>query len=534
MLALFSLAILWCSLIEVLVGGDKIISCSMTQMDEPMKSEARLEVSVSFGRFENDALSWEKWSTFSPNKYLEEAGNLSTPGSVAQKKAYFEAHYKKIAARKAELEQEKMMVPIIRCPVVSSKEDCVTDSSDIDSKSGLSNGDRSVEDVGEESCTAPSENGPVFDEVKDDDSESPKGDDQEASMNGSITGIALEEDNANAAVMCETPVIDEAKNELNGNAEGPQLSVREDDVLVVSPTPQPKDSCITTGKPSVRKSGKEQMSALKKGSPKLNGRNSAQKVTPTKKERTLPGTRSKVNSPASAPPLVKQIRASTTRNLKPAPISTPVSAPKILKKQVNESPLLKSKNSPAGKSKRAAPSSLHMSLSLSSANSLAAAPMTRRSLIMEKMGDKDIVKRAFKSFQNRTNGSTIGEKSSPIKQMSPTAFPPKIAASRNLTKGNEGKDSVSQTSQRSQSGTTSNPQPKRIHKSSTVERKNTLAFSPTTGLRNDEKAERRREFLKKLEAKSIAREADRVAQLSVQSKVRSGSEIHPQRPTFSK
>lgn len=74
-------------------------------------SNPALEVSVSFGRFENDSLSWEKWSTFSPNKYLEEVEKCATPGSVAQKRAYFEAHYKKIAARKAEelLEQEKQM-----------------------------------------------------------------------------------------------------------------------------------------------------------------------------------------------------------------------------------------------------------------------------------------------------------------------------------------------------------------------------------------------------------------------------------------
>lgn len=62
--------------------------------------------SVSFGKYENDALSWEKWSTFSPNKYLEEVGKCSIPGSVAQKKAFFEAHYKKIAAMKAEAEAE--------------------------------------------------------------------------------------------------------------------------------------------------------------------------------------------------------------------------------------------------------------------------------------------------------------------------------------------------------------------------------------------------------------------------------------------
>ena len=65
-------------------------------------SNPSLQVSVSFGRFENDSLSWEKFSAFSPNKYLEEAGKFSTPGSVARKKAYFEDHYKKVAERKAE------------------------------------------------------------------------------------------------------------------------------------------------------------------------------------------------------------------------------------------------------------------------------------------------------------------------------------------------------------------------------------------------------------------------------------------------
>lgn len=62
-----------------------------------------LQVSVSFGRFDKDSLSWEKWSSFSPNKYLEEVEKCATPGSVARKAAYFEAHYRRIAARKAEL-----------------------------------------------------------------------------------------------------------------------------------------------------------------------------------------------------------------------------------------------------------------------------------------------------------------------------------------------------------------------------------------------------------------------------------------------
>lgn len=67
-------------------------------------TSSNVQVSVSFGKFENDdSLSWEKFSSFSPNKYLEEVEKCATPGSVAQKKAYFESHYKKIAERKAEI-----------------------------------------------------------------------------------------------------------------------------------------------------------------------------------------------------------------------------------------------------------------------------------------------------------------------------------------------------------------------------------------------------------------------------------------------
>ncbi|KAA8530148.1 hypothetical protein F0562_004857 [Nyssa sinensis] len=57
--------------------------------------------SISFGRFMSESLAWEKWSTFSHNRYVEEAERYAQPGSVAQKKAFFEAHYKRIAAKKA-------------------------------------------------------------------------------------------------------------------------------------------------------------------------------------------------------------------------------------------------------------------------------------------------------------------------------------------------------------------------------------------------------------------------------------------------
>ncbi|XP_020251713.1 protein WVD2-like 7 isoform X1 [Asparagus officinalis] len=51
--------------------------------------------SISFGRFELESLSWERRSSFSHNRYLEEVEKYSTPGSVTQKRAILEAHFKK-------------------------------------------------------------------------------------------------------------------------------------------------------------------------------------------------------------------------------------------------------------------------------------------------------------------------------------------------------------------------------------------------------------------------------------------------------
>lgn len=43
----------------------------------------------------SESLDWEKWSAFTHNRYLEEVEKYSKPGSVAEKKAYFEAHFKR-------------------------------------------------------------------------------------------------------------------------------------------------------------------------------------------------------------------------------------------------------------------------------------------------------------------------------------------------------------------------------------------------------------------------------------------------------
>ncbi|KAM3392442.1 hypothetical protein ACQJBY_013532 [Aegilops geniculata] len=63
--------------------------------DRDWKAEmmSALGESVSFGRFLAEPLEWGRWSAFEHNRYLEEAAGQSRPGSVAQKKAFFEEHY---------------------------------------------------------------------------------------------------------------------------------------------------------------------------------------------------------------------------------------------------------------------------------------------------------------------------------------------------------------------------------------------------------------------------------------------------------
>ncbi|XP_024987786.1 protein WVD2-like 7 [Cynara cardunculus var. scolymus] len=72
-------------------------SCEYKEGD-PLRA---LTTSISFGRFMTEPLDWERWSSFSHSRTLEDVQKYSRPGVVAEKKAFFEAHYKKIAAKKA-------------------------------------------------------------------------------------------------------------------------------------------------------------------------------------------------------------------------------------------------------------------------------------------------------------------------------------------------------------------------------------------------------------------------------------------------
>lgn len=114
-------------------------------------------------------------------------------------------------------------------------------------------------------------------------------------------------------------------------------------------------------------------------------------VAKTKKKSVLP--KSKVS------------QSSTPRTSRPTltPIKTLASAPST--KKANSSSLPKKQiASGVAENKKVANRSLHMSMSLGPSNPDPVPHTTmRKSLIMEQMGDKDIVKRAFKTFQNKFN-----------------------------------------------------------------------------------------------------------------------------------
>ncbi|KAK6931142.1 TPX2, C-terminal [Dillenia turbinata] len=352
--------------------GESIVELPNVQnkMEESAASKADIQVSVSFGRFENDdTLSWEKWSSFSHNKYLEEVGKCSTPGSVAQKKAYFEAHYKKIAARKAELmDQEKKV------------ENDVLDHDDPnyeEPRSEFSSSKAEI-DVTKEKSTEEQDrnliegNGNDVDEAKD---------------NGLRTGE------------CENSFVEEAKNDLDCKQDNPKLDTTEETALVdedYSSVKPPEDK-----EPSkemidqIVDIAKEEEITLKPHPPKQPQKVKYLKTTKaTTRERNMSNMKRK---PVSNVPRLAHI--STPKVSKPTSTSTVMSTSRSSAKKQNVPSLPKSQ-SPLGESRKAAPKALHMSLSQSSVNSDSAPATTRRSFIMEKMRDKDIVKRAFKMFQN--------------------------------------------------------------------------------------------------------------------------------------
>ncbi|KAM7468601.1 hypothetical protein LguiB_016163 [Lonicera macranthoides] len=509
-----------------------------TKMGESVASHPSLEVSISFGRFENDhSLSWEKWSSFSPNKYLEEVEKCSTPGSVAQKKAYFEAHYKKIAARKIEiLEQENQMGTDPSRSNDLNSQDHTENTRGTDAEFSLSGGQISTEQVEQETHSIDAVSSTVLDEPKEDAASSlicnsllvdPSrsddfnckdctgnvcGTDAEVCMfSGQSSSEQVEQDtksiNAVSSMILDEPksVVCEGNAELNGKSETLEFDVPEEAALDKEETPLMGSEDDVKETPKLNRKTKKKTESKEKIL-KLDERNISQKITPTRKEPNLVGT-SKKNpvSPTPKPPQISNLRVQ-----KPAPTSMMTPSSLSSTKKANVSSLQRSKNSSVGK--RVAATSLHMSISLGSVNS-DSVNTTRSSLIMEKMGDKDIVKRAFKSFQKRLNQQTSSsnEKSCEPKQMATREAEQKVSASTTSRKLNERtrKSTEKIIAQRGQLGTTWNSTSSRSPKEASLDGGNVKAASLAIGLKTDERTEKREEFFKKSEEKLHAKESER-------------------------
>ncbi|RDX63050.1 Protein WVD2-like 7, partial [Mucuna pruriens] len=376
--ALFTWAFLPCLPFHVMMG-------------ETAASNPALQVSVSFGRFENDSLSWEKWSTFSPNKYLEEVEKCATPGSVAQKKAYFEAHYKNVAARKAELlAQEKQMEKDSSRLQYQSGEDLSFNTFGTDAEFGMSYTQGSSEGVKQETNS-------IGEIIRTDVSN-------------------LEEDVAISRDYQDSSV--EGENEELENRSHSSLIDNHEEVVCVgqegSKDESPNIEVEDVGENS-HNVNNETAKEVEAKDVTLDHPKVSKKVTPVSRESNAAKVKKKTVLPTSKP---KASQISTPRSSKP--MSTPtktLTSPSSTKR--GNSPSLSGRKVTSTVENRKVPNkSLHMSLSLASSKPDPAPHTTmRKSLIMEKMGDKDIVKRAFKTFQNNFNmPKTSGENKSFVKE----------------------------------------------------------------------------------------------------------------------
>ncbi|KAK4263338.1 hypothetical protein QN277_028764 [Acacia crassicarpa] len=411
-------------------------------MGETAASNRGLQVSVSFGRFANDSLSWDKWSTFSPNKYLEEVEKCATHGSVAQKKAYFEAHYKKIAARKAELlSQEKE----------TDKDASKSEDEDGEYQSGI--------------CRADAE----FD--ASDNQKSIEGIKQETHSFDSLEGdFAIygdyqisSDDGENKQLECRS---DSSQVEKPEEEEMP--TIESQDLKESSPELYKEIVMASEAEPKLVENEHSKDTKVTTGNRKIN-------TAKAKKKPVLPSSKvAHVSSP-------KSLRSTTV------PTKTPAFASSTRK---GNSPSLSARGTTStGENKRIANKSLHMSLSFGPSKP-DPAPLTsmRKSSIMEKMGDKEIVKRTFKTFQSINLPKTSGEERSSVKKQIPSRMTePRLQKSMPLQKKNG-----------------------RPTKVDSINKISGNAVRASASLKSDMRAETGKEFPKKIEGKSNSKEAERV------------------------
>lgn len=355
--------------------------------DKIMKANKEMQVSISFGKFEDDSLSWEKFSSFSPNKYLEEVEKCATPGSVAQKKAYFESHYKKIAERNAEiiLEQEKKQL----------------ERNQSFRQSLENSGNRNSVMIESSACYG-----------SDGESTSEK--------DKIVNSIATEvNDTCNHEPLEETMKVEvvEDLNTLKMEKLEEIVSVEEEPELIVQVEHKEKPEEVVCIEEEVKEDISSKDTPLKEAKKEIDQHliKKTDKNVRTNHTRTSPKPNQVTNKPVASKVVTRSktqpskeksmIKAAATNKAasavsKASKFSTPrVSKPASTISSMSTS--VKRENvSTLPRKKQTAPKTLHASLNLNQPSSDPSdLATTRKSLIMERMGDKEIVRRAFKSFQ---------------------------------------------------------------------------------------------------------------------------------------
>ncbi|XP_011034182.1 PREDICTED: uncharacterized protein LOC105132394 isoform X2 [Populus euphratica] len=463
-------------------------------------SDPALQVSVSFGRFENDSLSWEKWSSFSQNKYLEEVEKCATPGTVAEKKAYFEAHYKKIAARKAELiAQEKQMEHESSMENNHNIGDLTGKNGQTGSSFDVSDGQTSAEGIRHESKLDNERDGGHVDEPYEDAAIDVHGqaslsglyEDAANDVHGQASLSGLYEDAANSQASSNGRV----KEELDNKLDSPESTKLEELALIK----EEKGYQDMRELPKNSEKEMESILMIKVEKVKFDHQRGSSKIIPTSKVRDIAGAKKK------AEPLVtKQPQISIPKASKRVPTSSSLSASQSSTKKLNGSLLPRSKNPPPGGNKKVTSKSLHLSLTMDPSNSEPDHLITtRKSFIREKMGDKDSVKRAFKTFQNNFSQLKSSAEERAIREKQVPAKGTDVKVSTSMTPRTENMMSL---------------------KSSRVDRKTAKLAPSSFVLKSAEWTKRRNEFSMKLEEKSNAKPA-KSTQLRTKSKEEKEEEI---------
>ncbi|KAJ4959782.1 hypothetical protein NE237_019692 [Protea cynaroides] len=548
------------------------------EREESVSSKTALEVSVSFGRFENELLSWEKWSSFSQNKYLEEVEKCSTPGSVASKKAYFEAHYKKIPTRIAgdQGREVRMQVHTLGsdeaisgdlisngCEFNAESSPAITDARKpkTNSLSLVSNSNTDESNNGYEfnvesspaitdametkinslslvnssntnelnnGCEFNAESTPAITDAREPktnplslvSSYNSDESNKEAEVTDSNKEAALDVDG-------QVSFDEELKEELEGRFDPKSNTL---DIGILEEENTPMESQATMELLQQLDNGAVNTQENKVEDSKLKPPKESQKRTPATKKKSL--TRIK-NSPASPTPKSRQF--SIPGSSKPRLASAVMSITQSPATKGSRSSLQTSRNLSTVESRRSTATSLTKSLALQPENSNSASrTTTRKSFIMENMGDKEIVKRAFKAFQysfnqlrptTETEPSAAEQVSTKVKGQTKTAL---MTRQKDMERTRNAGENA--RAPRMQMGARQNAVSVRPSKTASVDH---LHFAPSSpfSLKSSERAEKRKEFFKKLVEKSNATEVKKM-QLQSKSKEEKDAEIRKLRQSL--